>query len=481
MSLGITSQWTPKGFRIGLSSEHTEFRWVDQPEGERLLRWDQDKTALWELDARLSDGNLPDPSLIVSQLRVPLVLVPCMRVVITNATLIDCVSPPPTPGASVTVEDGRIVEVTDGRRSPVTRDAEVIDLQGAYLLPGLWDVHIHPEHPPPLGSTVAEQVTRFGHDLMRGLTEAGVTGVRSAGAAHYADVAWSRAFDAGDFDGPRMLACGYFLTTTGGHFLTSGQARECDGPYGFVQAIREQIKHGVDHIKLNLSGGIMGPDWDQHLHSFLTEEEMEAAFDICRRRGYKVMAHAASPETVKAALRLGAHSVEHGYVMDEECIDLFVEQGAWFVPTLGITHLTPGQATTRFEKQWLERRQLPSELARRAEDAADEHRRWFSRALEAGVKMAVGSDREPLREAALLEMGLWVKDGATTWQTLLAATRHAAELCGMGDDLGTVEPGKLADLIAVSEDPLEDVQNLRGLLLVLKEGRVVADRRHLAH
>ena len=113
----------------------------------------------------------------------------------------------------------------------------------------------------------------------------------------------------------------------------------------------------------------------------------------------------------------------------------------------------------------------------RAEDAVETHRDWFRQALRSGVKMALGSDVYPLTDSALLEMGLWVKDGATTWQTLLAATRHAAELCGVGDDLGTVEVGKLADLIVVGANPLDDVENLADLRLVLKEGRVVADHR----
>jgi imidazolonepropionase-like amidohydrolase len=400
-----------------------------------------------------------------------------MRLVLTNANLIDCVNPASMPGASVTVEDGRIVEALDGRRSPDTRSAEVIDLNGAYLLPGLWDVHIHPDYPPRPGSTVTEQTVSFGHNLMQGLTEAGVTGVRCAGAAHFMDVAWRRAFDSGQYVGPRVFASGYFLTTTGGHFLTSGLARECDGPYGFVQAIREQIKNGVDHIKLNLTGGIMGPSWDRHWHSFLLKEELEAAFAICHQRGFKVMAHAANPQAVKDAVLLGAHSVEHGYIMDDECIQLLLERGAWYVPTLCISHLTPGQASSQWEKRWVEERGLTPDLVQRAEEAAEEHRKWFRRALDAGVKMALGSDVRPLRESAFLEMGLWVKDGATPWQTLLAATRNAAELCGAGKDLGTIEVGKLADLIVVDANPLEDIQNLRRLLLVIKEGRVVADKR----
>ena len=125
-------------------------------------------------------------------------------------------------------------------------------------MPGLWDVHIHPDYLPLGEIPLADQVTLFGHRLAAALTESGITGMRCAGAHHFMDVAWKRAFDSGQHVGPRLFASGHFLTTTGGHFLTSGHALEVDGPYGWVKAIREQIKNGVDHIKLNLSGGIMG-------------------------------------------------------------------------------------------------------------------------------------------------------------------------------------------------------------------------------
>ena len=118
---------------------------------------------------------------------------------------------------------------------------------------------------------------------------------------------------------------------------------------------------------------------------------------------------------------------------------------------------------------------MPPETVKRANEAAEEHGRWFRRALEAGFKMALGSDRQPIHVTALLEMGLWVKAGATPQRTLLAATRSAAEICGLGDQLGTIEPGKLADLIVVGSNPLEDLDALRDLRLVLKDGQVVTD------
>ncbi len=400
-----------------------------------------------------------------------------MPTLLTNATLIDCVNPAPVANASVLVDNGRIAEIFTHGRKPATGDATVIDLNGAYLMPGLWDVHVHPDYLSLADAPLADQVALFGHRLMAGLTESGIIGFRCAGTHSFMDVAWKRAFDSGLYVGPRVYASGHFLTTSGGHFLSTGHALECDSPYGFVKAIRDQIKNGVDHIKLNLSGGIMGAAWDRHWHSFLLDDELAAAFAICRQREFKVMAHATNPDAVKNALRLGAHSIEHGYIMDDECIELFLKHDAWYVPTLAISHLTPNQAGNEWEQAYLKQRNLSSSHCCRADAAADVHAAWFRRALNAGVKMALGSDIRPLKDAALLEMGLWVRDGATPWQTLLAATKNAAAVCGAADDLGTVEVGKLADLIVVAANPLADINNIRRLLLVLKEGRVVSDKR----
>jgi imidazolonepropionase-like amidohydrolase len=400
-----------------------------------------------------------------------------MRTLLTNATLINCVHPTAIPRTAVLIEDGRIREIRIDGSSPEAGDARLIDLEGAYLMPGLWDVHIHPDYFLPHEMPLADQVTLFGHRLMAALSESGITGLRCAGAHHYMDVAWKRAFDSGQYVGPRLFASGHFLTTTAGHFLTSGHALEVDGPYGFVKAIREQIKNGVDHIKLNLSGGILGPAWDLHRHSFLLQDELRAAFEICHLREFKVMAHATNPEAVKNAIRLGAHSVEHGYILDDECIELFLKHDTWYVPTLAISHLTPEQADNDFEQRWVRQRNMAHALCCRADAASDVHRDGFTKALKAGVKMALGSDIRPLKDAALLELGLWVRDGATPWQALVAATRNGAAICGVGHELGTIEVGKLADLIVVDGNPLEDIQNVRKLKLVLKEGVVVSDKR----
>ncbi len=180
---------------------------------------------------------------------------------------------------------------------------------------------------------------------------------------------------------------------------------------------------------------------------------------------------------MKNAVRLGAHSIEHGYIMDNQCIDLMLKRNTWYVPTLAISHLTPSQADNQWERAYLAQRNLAPSLCCRADAASDVHAAWFKKALDAGVRMALGSDIRPLKDAGLLEMGLWVRDGATPWQTLLAATKHAAELCCVGDELGTIEVGKLADVIVIGANPLENIDNVRKLLLVMKEGRVVSDKR----
>lgn len=399
------------------------------------------------------------------------------RQIYTNATLIDSVRPQAIANTTVVVQDKRITHILEGGAKADTANAMVTDLAGAYLMPGLWDVHVHPDYLQLSDTPIADQVALFGHKLISALTESGIMGFRCAGSHHYMDVAWKRAFDSGLYVGPHLYAAGHFLTTTGGHFLTSGHALECDGPYGFVHAIREQIKNGVDHIKLNLSGGIMGPAWDLHTHSFFLDEEIKAAFAICHQRGFKVMAHATNPQAVKAAIKLGAHSIEHGYIMDDECIDLFLEHGTWYVPTLAISHLTPNQAQSDFERRWVKNRNLMQSLCCRADAASDVHARWFEKALKAGVKMALGSDIRPLKEAALLEIGLWKKDGASAWQVLQATTKHGAEICGAGKDLGTIEVGKIADMIVLDANPLDDINNVQRLQMVIKDGNIITDKR----
>ena len=398
------------------------------------------------------------------------------RILLTGATIIDAVHPGSRP-ATVVVSGERIADVVEPAGAAPSDGDTVIDVNGRFLLPGLWDAHTHLEpRVRPSNPSIPELTLRHADQARRGL-EAGVVAVRSGGMPHLIDVALRNAAAEGLIVGPRLFAAGSLLTTTGGHLSWSPWSRTCDGPAEFSAAVREQITAGIDHVKVSLSGGIMGPAWDRHDHSYWLPDELDAAFAVAAGRGYPVMAHATNPDSVKAALRRGAHSIEHGYVLDDECIELFLETGAWFVPTLCISHLTENQAKSCWERDWVRGRGLRADLVARADAAAEEHRRWFRRALDAGVRMALGSDLGPLESALFQEMELWVKDGATPMQAIVAASRNSADMCGVLGETGTIEVGKAADLIAVSADPLADINNVRSVELVMQGGRIVADRR----
>ena len=404
------------------------------------------------------------------------------RVIIRNCHVIDATSPEPRE-ATVVIEGSRIVDVVPAG-SPVSigsaGSGEEIDLAGGWLLPGLWDVHTHIGRgiPDPgwRDETIAERTTRAGRDCMDAL-RLGITGMRVVGEREYVDVAWKRAFDSGQFIGPSLFTCGWFITTTAGHFLRSGCAIEVDGPVEYRKAIREQIKHGVDFIKLNLTGGIMGPPWDGMQDTFPTPDEIDAAFEICHQRGFKVVAHAGGIHGIKTAIEHGAWTLEHGYVLDDEAVAMMVEAGTFYVPTLGLSHLNrgPKYAESDAERAWAEAHPAPPDYAARAVVAAEAHAAGFKKALDAGVRIACGSDLA-LPDGGLLELGQLVRRGMTEWQAIVAATQTSAEVCLVGDERGTVEPGKAADLLAVGSNPLDDIENVRDVRLVVKDGQVVVRR-----
>src|SRR5262249_44498779 len=161
---------------------------------------------------------------------------------------------------------------------------------------------------------------------------------------------------------------------------------------GFRTAIREQIKNGVDFIKLNMTGGIMGPPWDRMDRTFLLPDEIQAAYDVAHARDVKVVAHAGGTDGIKAAVRAGAYTIEHGYILDDEAVALMVERGTYYVPTLSLSHLVPGNGEDEYERRFLEGRTLPPDLVERAHRAMAAHEAGFAKALKAGVKIACGSD-----------------------------------------------------------------------------------------
>jgi len=398
------------------------------------------------------------------------------RVIIKNSHVIDATSQEPRE-LTVVVEGTDIVDLLPPGSPVSSGNAQEIDLRGNWLLPGLWDVHTHIGRgiPDPgwRDESIAERTTRAGRDCMNALA-LGITGMRVVGEREYVDVAWKRAFDSGLFIGPSLFTCGWFITTTAGHFLRSGTAKEVDGPTEFRRAIRENIKNGVDFIKLNLTGGIMGPPWDGMQSTFPTPDEIDAAFEICHQRGFKVVAHAGGTHGIKTAISHGAWTLEHGYVLDDEAITMMAEAGTYFVPTLGLSHLNrgPAYAESEVEHAWAEAHPAPSDYAARAVVAAKAHAAGFKKALDAGVPIANGSDLA-LPDGGLLELAQLVRRGMTEWQAIVAATKTSAEVCEASDRRGTIEIGKAADLLAVGSNPLEDIENVRDVKLVMKDGQIV--------
>jgi imidazolonepropionase-like amidohydrolase len=390
-----------------------------------------------------------------------------VKTVLTNCTVIDCTGSLPMEDMSIVVENDRITGLKSGAYTAAAKDADrILDLEGGYVLPGLWNVHVHlgdlipdPQFLLEVESPI-DYAIRAGRNAMDGL-RAGITGLRIVGEDHYADFAWKRAFDAGVFVGPRIFACGRAMSITGGHGHGTLGALEVDGPFEIRKAVREQLKHGADQIKLMVTGGVMTAGEGMEESQFLMDEIL-AATEVAHQKGKRVCVHAWGAEGVKTAIRGGVDTVEHG-LLDDEAVKLMVAQGIFYVPTLNCT-----QDTEKIVEGG-----LPDFMVEKALGAAEAHLEGFQKALKAGVKIACGADTSPVTEHTLLEIEHLNKAGMTEMETLVAATRTSADLCGVEDQLGTVEVGKLADLIVLSANPLDNISNVRKPKMVLKGGSLV--------
>jgi imidazolonepropionase-like amidohydrolase len=410
-----------------------------------------------------------------------------MKTILTNCTVIDCTGKAPMPDMTVIIEGDKIAALNVGSSSgAVEGETRVFDLGEGYVLPGLWNVHAHlgDLYPDVKHLTTRESAIdwaiRAGRNAMDAL-RSGVTGIRVVGERDFVDVAWKRAFDSGIFVGPRLFVCGKPISSTQGD-LRGG----VDGPYEIRKAVRENLKHGVDQIKLMVTAGhaemIASGVAESMQEIRLLPDEVRAATEIAHQKGKRVCAHASNPG-IKMAIRCGVDCIEHGYFLDDEAIEMMVENGVYLVPTLvcnldeeflhesDISDLNRGEADSALQGRL---------VVAKAEGVTPEyvriHREGFQKALKAGVKIACGGDDSPIGQFTLWELEHLVWAGMTEMEALIAATRTSADLCKVADQLGTVEVGKLADLIAVSADPLENISNIRKLKLVLKGGKLVETR-----
>lgn len=362
-------------------------------------------------------------------------------------------------------ETGRIESVGD---ATPRGDEPTYSLDGATVVPGLVDAHVHFSLS---GQASVEEVVHASEaELMlteaanaRKTLESGVTGVRAMGARDL-DVTLRRSVERGETPGPRMVANCRSITITGGHGHHLG--REVDGPTECRRAVREQVKWGAEFIKFMATGGVTTPGTDPDSLAF-TREELDAIVDEAHRRGVHVATHAHGAAGVKAAVRAGVDTVEHGTFLDDEAIDLLVDEDVALVPTLSAVYRIVRNTERATE-----------ESVRKSTSVHDRHIESFERALAAGVTVVGGTDAgTPFNYHGTnsTEIEFMVEHGMGEREAIEAMTGRAADTIGLAD-AGTLEPGNYADLLILEANPLDDVAAIRDPAAVLKGGDVVAGR-----
>src|SRR5882762_5110537 len=380
------------------------------------------------------------------------------------------------PNQVIVVEGEKIVSVGPAAASKVPADAKRIDLPNATVLPGLIDAHTHLTADPRFGydrlAVSVPRETLIGAKNARATLQAGFTTVRNVGASGYSDVALRDAINAGDVPGPRMLVSGPALSITGGHcdnnllpFESHVQsAGVADGVAAVQHKVRENIKYGADLIKICATGGVLSHG-DNPQASQYTLEEMKAIVADAHRLGRKVAAHAHGAQGIRWASEAGVDSIEHGSYIDDAAIAEMKKNGTYLVPTLYLMDWF-------FENA--EKIGTPPEMIAKGKEVMPAARKNVARAFAAGVKVGFGTDAAVYPHGFNAhEFAVMVKLGLTPLQAIQSATINDADLLGWSDKVGTIEPGKWADIIAVDGDPLADVTTLERVKFVMKGGEVV--------
>jgi imidazolonepropionase-like amidohydrolase len=382
---------------------------------------------------------------------------------------------------TVLVEGERIKAVGDSKAIRVPVGTTLIDLGNATLLPGLIDTHVHLFlHPGPQDTqTLRESIARrtimavknAEADLMAGFTSERDLGTEGAEAA---DVDVRNAIDAGEIPGPRLQVSTQAISVEGGHEDFFGynpavkmipNAQMVEGVDELKKAIRFQIKEGADFIKIYVTGAEQVNSLDDYrVTPQFTLEEMQAAVSEAARMGKKVAVHAGGGEGALVSAQAGVYSIEHGYFLDDQTLLLMKQRSIFLVPTFTVTEWSVANAVT------------PTAQARGRLVIPLRHKH-FEKALAMGVKIAMGSDVGPFPHGTQAEEFSWmVKYGMTPLAAIRAGTLNAAELMGWADRVGSIETGKFADLVAVPDDPLANIDTLKQTVFVMKGGTVVKNR-----
>ena len=382
--------------------------------------------------------------------------------------------------STIIVDDKRIARVTSGYETP--EGAAVIDLRNQTCMPGLIDLHVH------LGGELSPNSFIEGVQLnppdaaIRSVANAektlmaGFTSVRELGNAKGVSVALRNAIERGIVKGPRIQAAG-FLTSTGGHGDPTNGLRAdlmgkpgpeegiINGPAEARRAVRQRYKEGFDLIKITTTGGVlsMAKSADAPL---LTDDELAAIVSTARDYGFAVATHAHGAEGMKRAIRAGVATIEHGTYLDDEAMALMKKHGTWYVPTISAGRFVAEKSKV---DGW-----FPPIVRPKAATIGPQIQGKFARAYKAGVKIAFGTDQgvAPHGQNAR-EFEFMVEGGMPPLEAIRAATLYAATVLGWQDRLGTIEAGKLADIVAVDGDPRQDIASMSRVAFVMKDGAVV--------
>jgi imidazolonepropionase-like amidohydrolase len=383
--------------------------------------------------------------------------------ILKGMTLIDGTGAPPVPNAFVRVEGDKITAVGKASELGQANGAEVLDVSGRTVLPGLINAHEHLTFKRYHG-VFQDVVTRWSDErlLLHGAASClvslseGITTVRDIGGKGLSNLLLKQSVEDGTLIGPRIVADGAPIAMTGGHGWQV--SREVNSPDEARAAAREMLLAGADFIKCMASGGFVSRGQDQPDAQQLTTEEMAAAFDEAHKVGRRTTVHAHPPVAIRAAIEAGVDCIEHGGLIDDATAELMAKKGIFLVPTLSALRITAEKGAQMGRPAWLvevSRQRAPSQIA------------TFAKSVRAGVPIVTGVDSigEMVREMELLLEG-----GLSPMDTLVAATGRAARCLDIADTVGTVEVGKMADLIVVDGDPLTDVRTLDKLDWVIKGG-----------
>ncbi len=411
-----------------------------------------------------------------------------MYTYLRNGKLIDGTGKPPKDVAGILIKGNKIENIilneNDINLSELN-DVKVIDLDGQYILPGLIDTHVHvmlnfkdldSKLNQPFSYRFYESVVNLENTI-----KAGITTVRDAGGA---DLGIKKAIEDELVIGPRLQICINPLSITGGHadgWLPSGIDTDiwnypgspksmCDGVEDVRKKAREMLRAGADVLKVHATGGVLSPTDDPEFTQFTIEELQAIVQEGQFRKGIKVMAHAQGSEGIKNAIKAGIHSIEHGIYLDDEAIELMIENDVFLVPTL----LAP---LTVVEKGLSDNGDIPEYGFNKAKELLEIHKESIHKAYKAGVRIAMGTDAGVMDHGTnLRELNLLCNVGLTPMESIMSATKVAAECLEMEDKIGTIEVGKYADIITVNKNPLENIsvlENTDNITNVLKDGKII--------